>query len=579
MARAARRSAERGCARRLATATALALACCVASAPEALAQAALGRPAGAIPEANFDDLDAARERTAGQTSLGRSELPDSQPGLRTSTVSFTLQGIRFPVASTVYDLEQLEALYGERIGTDVTVAELREIADAIEALYRRDGYLATRVIIPPQTIADGVASLEIYEGRILFYEVNGEIGPVKTQIEALLDNLIVDEPARVDQLERYLLLARDLPGISLTGTLRSAGDNAPGGVVLVVDTARKATDAFVQAQNKNAEPTGPFSLAGGYAFNSRTERAERIGATLLSTHEIPEQITGYVIYEQSLGNDGLVLRAEHTTSFSEPGDVLAPLDLTAISSATSVLIEYPIIRSRAVSVWSRGGADVIDQNTDAGGTSLFDDQMRVGFLGLRGVLFDSLLGQVDFDLQGRIGLDAFGASGNSIGRSRTDATFDYRIIRGAASVTHPFSQFLSAFGGMEFQWSDRPLPTYEEMALGELSIGRGYQPGIITGDSGFALTGELRYAPPGIEIDWLDSVEVYSFVDYGRAYDFNRPTGEAFEDLMSVGGGVRFQILETMIGDVYLAVPRTEALSTSARLPKATVKFSLTKFF
>ena len=124
--------------------------------------------------------------------------------------------------ATVYSAEDLLPAYEEFLDQDVGIGELRVIADRIEQIYREDGFIAARVVVPPQTIEDGRPTFQVFEGRIVHYEINGDIGPVKELIAAYLENLITDKPARFDDIERYLLLARDIPGISLTGTLRPA---------------------------------------------------------------------------------------------------------------------------------------------------------------------------------------------------------------------------------------------------------------------------------------------------------------------------------------------------------------------
>ena len=127
----------------------------------------------------------------------------------------------------VYDKGELLDIYGSSLGTNVTLGDLREIADRIENHYREDGYIAARAIIPAQSVDDGIVTIKIFEGRIIGYELRGDVGPVGEQggqIRKLLDNLITNEPARWSEVERYLLLVRDLPGISLTGTLQTAGD-------------------------------------------------------------------------------------------------------------------------------------------------------------------------------------------------------------------------------------------------------------------------------------------------------------------------------------------------------------------
>ena len=513
----------------------------------------------------------------------------------TSTVSFRLNGIEFPefppreFSKKRGNFTQISEIYDTFLGKEVTIGDLREIANRIEKLYREEGYLATRVLIPPQTIEGGIAQLQVHEGRIIHYEINGDIGKVKDQIAALLDNLLTEKAARRSDVERYLLLSRDLPGISLTGTLRSAGDSLPGGVILVVDTARKAVDGFVQVQNKNAKPTGSVTLAGGVASNSETEYAERVGAIALAALDVPEQFSGFASAEMSVGNDGLVVRLETVYGMAEPGDELEALDLNLDSFTVKAEAEYPLVRSRGFSLWTRGGFEYADSRSSIGDkpddSEFFDDQLRVLYAGFRGIWFGPFRGQAEFDLEFRKGIDFFGSSAtvgsfaSGAARSRSDGKAEFELIRGELSYLQPIWPFFKLYGKVAAQWSDDPLLTYEEMAFGELTFGRGFEPGTITGDQGFGITGELRFQPPGMDLPWLDDLEFYGFIDYGRAYDFGEPTNREFEHLTSLGLGARFQILEMFYGDVYIAAPQSNGLSTLNDQPDTSLKFTFTQFF
>ena len=511
--------------------------------------------------------------------LGTDETEPS-PALPEEVTSFAFVLRDLEIANaTVYGEGEFREIYEPFLDTEVTLGSLREIANRIEQLYRDDGYVATRVIIPPQAIENGLARLEVFEGKIIHYEINGEIGPVKKQIARLLDNLLTDEPARWSELERYLLLARDLPGISLTGTLRSAGETAPGGVVLIVDTARKAVDGFASLQNRNAEPTGPFTASGGIALNSNTQWGERIGAVGLIAFEVPEQLSAYLSYEQSIGSDGLRFYVSALHGYSEPGDLLDELDLVSNTTIINAGLEYPIVRSRRFSLWTRGGFEYEDQRVDVGkaGRELLDDQLRVIYGGARMLALPPLGGVTQFDVEVRQGLTDFGAAVSPT----ADSNADFTLIRAEASHVQPIPPFFEVYLGASAQRASEPLPTLEEMSLGELTTGRGFEPGALTGDHGLGLTGELRYFPPGLETWWLQDFSVFGFYDYGLVDDFGNPTGnpKGYEDLSSAGFGVRFQAFETLFGEFYYAQPLERALGTADRAPYGGLKFTLTKFF
>ena len=165
--------------------------------------------------------------------------------------------------------------------------------------------------------------------------------------------------------------------------------------------------------------------------------------------------------------------------------------------------------------------------------------------------------------------------------SKPDANIDFTLLRGSVSHRQPLPPFFELYGHLTGQRSNEPLPNLEEFTLGELTVGRGFDPGALLGDSGFGGTLELRYFPPGVEAWWLNSFQVFGFVDYGMVDDHGNPTRnpKGFEELASAGFGLRFQVLDTLFGQFYYADPLTKALKTAERAPNGGVRFTLTKYF
>ena len=425
----------------------------------------------------------------------------------------------------------------------------------------------------------------VFEGRIVHYEINGDIGPVKQLIASYLENLITDQPAHFNELERYLLLARDVPGISLTATLRPAGDASPGGVILVVDTALKQFDGFVSAANLSAETTGPYTFSVGAAMNSMTRFGERTGAVLVFDPEFKEQVTGYLAEEIRIGDEGLVLRFSVTQSYSDPGDFLKPLNISNWAVIFNLEAEFPLVRSREINLHIYGGFNYIDVRSDLSRQQILDDQLRTFYSGIR-VLWrpPATGGTLNAQFEGRLGIDEWGAakrtSGGTFGaiRSRSDGTPDYALLRGDISYAQPVGPYFTLFGRALGQHSATPLFSFEELSLGMLTVGRGYDPGVLTGDSGYGFQGELRYSHPAIANAYVDDVEFFGFYDWARVFDRGNPVSD-FEQLSSWGFGVRFRAFETVLSEFYYAVPIEKALSTSARAPHPSVRFRVTKFF
>lgn len=164
--------------------------------------------------------------------------------------------------ATAYGLDELEAVYKDVLGQRIPLARVFAIADQIQEKYRSDGYLLTRVIVPPQSVEGGIFRLRVVEGFINKVHVEGDIGPVKKRVEAYLSKVLDKRPLREQDLERYLLLSNDIPGLQAYGVLRAAIGEA-GASELVVQVERQRYEGHVLVNNRGSKFTGPERVAVG----------------------------------------------------------------------------------------------------------------------------------------------------------------------------------------------------------------------------------------------------------------------------------------------------------------------------
>ena len=156
-----------------------------------------------------------------QPSLGvpRIEVPRSTaaeppPGAREAR--FALRELLIDGA-TAFPADALRPLYAGLLGREVSVAEVFEAANAIELHYRNAGYVTSRVIVPQQTVADGRFRLVVVEGFVADLVYQGDIGPARAAVERLMGSLRGLGPVTLAAIERRLLLANDLPGVTVRG--------------------------------------------------------------------------------------------------------------------------------------------------------------------------------------------------------------------------------------------------------------------------------------------------------------------------------------------------------------------------
>ena len=75
---------------------------------------------------------------------------------------FTLKRLRF-AGMTIYDVDDMRPLFGNMIGTEISLAEILDVAELVEQKYDRDGMTTARVLLRRLPSADGKVTLSVIE--------------------------------------------------------------------------------------------------------------------------------------------------------------------------------------------------------------------------------------------------------------------------------------------------------------------------------------------------------------------------------------------------------------------------------
>lgn len=128
------------------------------------------------PSLDPNRLDQRFERPAVPQSKPEIEMPAPEkapPPRDAERITLTLSEIRID-GNSVYDSDSLSALWRDKLGKPITLADLYAIRDAITARYRNDGYVLSQAVVPAQRIRDGVVRLQVVEGYVDEVVVQGE---------------------------------------------------------------------------------------------------------------------------------------------------------------------------------------------------------------------------------------------------------------------------------------------------------------------------------------------------------------------------------------------------------------------
>lgn len=497
-------------------------------------------------------------------------VPDTapiRPPSGAETIRFVLTDLRID-GNSVYPEEELAPYYRDLIGQDVAIADLYKVAAAIQKRFREDGYFLTRVIVPKQTVRDGVFRLQVIEGFINDIKINGDVGPVRALVRRYLDNVRDRRPLALATLERYLLLCNDIPGITAVGTLQPSPTTV-GAAELLVTVGRKPVEGFANVDNYGTEYTGLWEVFASVAGNSFTAVGEQVAVTGLVAD--PLNVTGqrYQWVGQGraswrVGDSGAFIEALGSYGRSRPGFLVRDFDFDSRTWLATLGAGFPLVRSRDFNLTLRSGIDVINADTDIfDNDKFFRDRIRALRVGGVADFRDAYDGGNTLSAGVRRGLDIAGASGGGDDHtSRPGASNQVSILEAGASRSQPLGEgfalwgkpaSLSLYGAAQGQYAFAPVLAYEEYELGGDRFGRGYDIGELSGDSALGATAELRFTHV-LNDAIIPSYQLFGFYDYGRVW--NRQTGPN-NDLASAGAGLRATLLNHLSIELIGAKPLT----------------------
>ena len=278
------------------------------------------------------------------------------------------------------DASEMEPAWKPFAGAPQPIAVLCEVRDAAATILRNKGYLAA-VQVPTQRIEDGKVRMEVLYARVTAIRARGDTRGAERKLEAYLNKLTEDEIFDRNKAERYLLLARDLPGYNVQLTLRPAGTGV-GELIGEVSVTHQPYTVDLTLQNLAPHTTGPY---GGQV------RAQVFGLTGLgdvttlsyyATSDFSQQHILQGSHEFRPGSEGLVLGAQVTHAWTKPdlGAAAGPVTLKARTLYAGIYARYPLVRTQAKNLYLTGGFDFLNQKVDLAGVgALTRDRLRIAY--------------------------------------------------------------------------------------------------------------------------------------------------------------------------------------------------------
>jgi hypothetical protein len=416
------------------------------------------------------------------------------------------------------DLADLSALLkDQKTRRGISIAELEEVAAAVQSHLRDAGYFLAVAFVPSQTVVDGQVRVDVLPGVVGDVVVSGASDRLVRRFDDLLGR-----PLKEREVNTRLYALNQAPGFTARASFQ------PGDAVGETDLHLEVLEASalrgrVAVDNHGDDQTGKERIRLSGDLINPAGRGDILSLGLTAALDPSNQVYGYARYATPFGARrtvrGRLARNDFSTD-TEDGD----------GWLLDAVVETHLDRDRRTGLSYEVGLGVHSLAWDLADGSLDQDVLLFGGAVNGRRVWDRTRIATDFRVYadvGRIDGDTFAGQESSF----WDAGFD-------VFAWHPFDlgmlpgrQKLSVVA--RGQYAGSHLPATRRMAMGGVSAARGFDRDVFLADRGVFLSIDLRTP--------LALGELFLFADgaYGKDLNDLYPAWAHLADL-GVGWDVRF---------------------------------------
>jgi hemolysin activation/secretion protein len=459
---------------------------------------------------------------------------------------------------TAYTQEQLAPLYADLIGHQVTLQAIYDLAQKITTKYGNDGYVISRAIVPPQQLNPGGATIriQVIEGYVDKVEWPHALDKFRDFFSYYSARITAERPSNIHTIERYLLLAGDLPGLKFKNSLKPSAANQ-GAATLIVEVTASPFDWAARVDNRGPPGQGPLEFLASVTVNNLLRVHDAFTFSYAGPFKPEELKYIYGQYSQVLMAEGLVFFVNASDGWGRPEAQDPQPNTRTKSTVFETGLTFPIIRTRernlsVTGLWFMSHSEVDLEGPPPSPFNL--DRLRGGRFKAKGDWADPFNGINQVNLIFSKGLQGAGSTDNGQAlASRVNGRVDFSKVE--ATVTRVqqlpanFSFLLAAYG----QYAGTALLNPELCAYGGRVFGRAFDPSFIVADECAEALGELRFDVPALALmpKQITQTQLYGFADRGWLHNLAPDVGTARNmRAASAGGGLRIGWLNMFTADL-----------------------------
>lgn len=537
-----------------------------------------------------------------QSAAENGETPtlDAEP-VRASG-SFMIAAIDV-VGATKLSNADIEKIIYPFLGPDRTEADVTAAQKALQAAYAARGYEAVEVEIPIQPserFAQGIVQLAVHEVPL------GEIRVVDAKhhsdesVRGDIPSLVAGQPIDIAALQRDVAEANRFPDRTITPRFRAGTQPGTVDVELKVDD-KSPIHGSLELNNDNSPNTRSLRASATARYSNLWGQGHTLSVTgsiapqdldqsavISASYNAPLIGTpwGFLLYGYRSNSNVAALGGTNVLGNGYQIGLRATYRLPSANSFQQISFgpDFKSFKERL----SLEGTDLqptqiryvplVAEYMLSGGNDKEIYGLTLGVTGglrvvRRNVCFESPYGN-GFIPEGvptcRLGDGETGIPQDQFTGRAVDASENFVHLNLDLNYTRLLRRDWQVALRFTGQLADSSLVTNEQFSLGGMSNVRGYYVSEAVGDDGFISSVELRTPNFGTRLSSLvDEMRLFAFSDLGYARVRAPSTGQTDTfRLVSVGGGVRFDLFNLVTGEALIGVPLRNGPTTDKGDPR-----------
>ena len=486
----------------------LALAILTALSP---AGVTLAQQAPVIPDSGtiLQQLKPAKPPTPASSVTGLTiEQPNGTPippGEAFAVKRLEIQG------NTRFSAATLHSLVADAEGKSLNLSEITAVADRITDYYLGHHYPLARAILPAQTIKDGVVVIQVLEARYGKVTLHNQSRVTSSLLQSTLSPLKADEVIEQTEMDHVLLLMSDVPKIEVHALLKP-GEAVGTSDLDITTVPGPRWSGIASVDDYGNKYTGRTRGGATVSLMDPFDHGDYLSLAGLSSGQ--DLNYGRLSYDSTVNGLGTRLGGAYSGLHYELGDGLQSLEGHGTAEVGSLWAKHPLVRSQNADLYLQIQYDRLTLHDDLDASAISTDRhLDNGSASLTGDTRDALLagGVSTANLTityGRVGFNNGTSEMEDAATAKTQGAFSKWNLNLARQ-----QQFTAADGvylSFAAQWTRDNLDSSQKMIAGGPYTVRGYDLGVLSGDTGEIGTVEFQHT---LGVAWGGNWQAAAFFD------------------------------------------------------------------